>query len=110
MKNIMMISAICAFVSCATRAPSTNELDKKAGLSPALDADAAKKDVKELRKSEEKKKEKDVDPDKPRRSFPRIERIWVYGQELAPTVYMQGTSLFLEVTPGAWISGEGGAQ
>lgn len=81
MKNIIMTSAILAFVSCATRAPSTNELDKKAGLSPALDADAAKKDVKELRKSEEKKKEKDVDPDKPRRSFPRIERIWVYGQQ-----------------------------
>jgi len=65
MKLFLVISVSYILAACATRAPSSNDLDKKAGFSPALDADAAKKDAKELRKSEEKKKEKDVDSDKP---------------------------------------------
>jgi hypothetical protein len=113
MKNSILVSFLAlTSVSCATRAPSTFELDKKAGLTPTLDVEGAKKEAKELKKDQEKKDEKKAKekPDQPWRTRPRIEKIWVYGQELSPSVYLQGTHLFLEVNPGEWIRGERGAQ
>lgn len=116
MRNSILAAAFLTTVSCATRAPSSFELDKKAGLSPSLDAEDTKKEAKELRKTDEKKsdvkekKNKVNDEDKPRRTFPRIEKIWVYGRELSPAAYMQGTHIFLEVTPSTWTSEEGAVQ
>jgi hypothetical protein len=104
MKNSLLVT-VCALasVSCATRAPSTFELDKQAGLAPSLDVEGAKREAKEL-KREERRAEPLV------RTRPRIEKIWVYGQELSPTVYLQGTYLFLEVSPGEWTRGEWGVK
>ncbi len=109
MKKSILVSVLAlTSISCATRAPSTFELDRKAGLTPSLDTEGAKKEAKELKKTDEKKaKEK---PEQPWRTHPRIEKIWVYGQELSPSVYMQGTHVFLEVNPGEWIRGERGVQ
>jgi hypothetical protein len=40
MKKVSDILAISVTTACATRAPSTFELDKKAGLTPTLDVEA----------------------------------------------------------------------
>ncbi len=118
MKNSILVSVLSlTSVSCATRAPSTFELDKKAGLTPTLDIEGAKTEAKELKKTEDKKDERSKEkskekekPEQPWRTRPRVEKIWVYGQELSPSVYLQGTHVFLEVNPGEWIRGERGAQ
>jgi hypothetical protein len=104
-KRLVLLSGVAsvALVSCATRAPSTFELDKQAGLVPTLDVEGAKREAKELKREERK-----AEP--PVRTRPRIEKIWVYGQELSPTVYLQGTHLFLEVSPGEWTRGERGVK
>jgi hypothetical protein len=90
---------------CATRAPTKFELDRRAGLIPEADGQkkiAEARDVRSLATSTK-------DPAMPHRTSPRVEKIWVYDQELGPNTWMQGTFIFLEVEPGRW-STEGRAE
>jgi hypothetical protein len=83
---------------CATRAPSDYELDRRAGLVPSVDVEKkiAATDLRSLPKNSK-------DPKHPMRRAPRLEKVWVYDQELEGGFWMQGTFVYLEVAPGEWL-------
>lgn len=89
-------------VSCASRAPTQYELDKRAGL---LSVAEAKEETNQkivpsngnVAKLDPKK------PEIPRRASPWFERLWVYDQETKGGYWLQGTFVFVEIEPGRWI-------
>jgi hypothetical protein len=83
--------------SCATRAPSDYELDRRAGLVPSVDVDKGLSS--ELRPLAKNMK----DPKHPHRRAPRLEKVWVYDQELDGGYWMQGTFVYMEAAPGEWL-------
>lgn len=80
---------------CATRAPSDYELDRRAGLTPSDESEAPQMDLTLLPHHQK-------DPKLPFRTPPRLEKIWVYDQELEGGSWLQGTFVYLEVSPGGW--------
>lgn len=87
---------------CATRAPTKFELDRRAGLVPEIESQRKIKDAQEVRALPPTSK----GAQSPRRIEPRIEKIWVYDQELTSRAWMQGTYVFLEVEPSRWSTEE----
>jgi hypothetical protein len=100
-KFLTLLGLAPAF-SCASRAPTQYELDKRAGLLSVAEskeetnqkivpssANAAKLDPKK--------------PEIPRRASPWFERLWVYDQETKGGYWLQGTFVFVEIEPGRWI-------
>ena len=107
MKNLTFNVLAIAFVtSCVTRAPTENELDRRAGLAPIAAADDRRDELEEQLKGLHPITGKDKPTRLPLRSSARLERVWVYDQELDGGYWLQGTYLYLEVEPGRWIEEE----
>ena len=104
MKPRFIFSALLLYVTagCATRAPSDYELDRRAGLLPTAEVERLKREANDVRQVAGASKVVREPP----RSKPRLERIWVYDQELDGGYWLQGTYVFLEVEPGRWLEGE----
>lgn len=83
---------------CVTRAPTKFELDRRAGLVPEVEAEKKAREAQGVRTLPAISK----GAQSPRRVEPRIEKIWVYDQELSAHAWMQGTYVFLEVEPSRW--------
>ena len=83
---------------CATRAPTDYELDRRAGLVPTVEVERLSREADLLRHVEGSPKPALEPP----RTKPRLERVWVYDQELDGGYWLQGTYLYLEVEPGRW--------
>ena len=99
--RLIILNAIClSAIGCATRAPTKFELDRRAGLVPEAENVTNVKEAHNLRAQPSTNKV----PGSPHRIGPRIEKIWVYDQELTPSAWMQGTYVFLEVEPGQWLN------
>lgn len=101
MKLWFLISGSLLCVSCMTRAPSNYELDKRAGLLPNKSLKLSYKSVAE-ELSEIKGQNKASE--EPLRVEPRIEKVWIYNQELNDSTYLQGTYLFFQIDNGYWVN------
>ena len=101
MKATVILSALALYnlSACATRAPSDYELDRRAGLVPTVEVERLRRDAEDIRQVNGDGKAAHQPP----RSQPRLERIWVYDQELDGGYWLQGTYVFLEVEPGRWL-------
>lgn len=99
--SCMLMSAFC--VSCITRAPSNYELDRRAGLPPSnLSKISHKEIVKEIHGT----KGQDKQSIGLKRAEPRIEKVWIYSQELNDGTYLQGTFMFMQIDNGYWVNTE----
>jgi hypothetical protein len=100
MTKIVWTSLLCVLATgCMHRAPTTYELDRRAGFTPPPQA-AAKDDLDKLRTSS-------VVPRSPRvpvKVPPLIEKVWVSDQVLADGAVLQGTWLYLEIVGGRWLN------
>ena len=84
--------------ACATRAPSSREMDKNSVFTPKLNSE------------ERAEKPGPVgivgpvgkQPAQPLRTAPWVEKVWVYDHELSSNTYFQGTYVFLEIQPSYW--------
>lgn len=97
--KIVAITALFALsTACATRAPSSREMDKSSVFTPALnEGERAEKPGPMRMVSSVGKK-----PAQPLRTAPWVEKVWVYDHELSSNTYFQGTYVFLEVQPAHW--------
>lgn len=94
----------CSFLtSCVTRAPSKYELDKEAGRWPTQ---LGKKSEKQLTQNIEQIKkisENSKPSNEPILLEPRVEKVWIYDQELSDLLYFQGTYVYLRIDNGRWL-------
>lgn len=109
MKNLVL-PLLVTMAGCASRAPSDYELDRRAGLVPSVEVERVAREAGSIRQAPGAAKA----AREPARSSPRLERIWVYDQELDGGYWLQGTYVYLEVEPGRWLeaappAGGGGA-
>jgi hypothetical protein len=81
-----------------TRAPTTYELDRRAGMLPP----AGEGVVQDLSLIKTNSKIASV-PTMPMKIPALIEKVWLSDVTLTDGVKMQGTWLFLEVEPGKWL-------
>ena len=106
-KTLQVKHKFLAFIAvlmagCATRAPTKFELDRRAGLVPEEEGQKKIAEARDVRPIATAAKVLAM----PHRTSPRVEKIWVYDHELSPTVWIQGTYVFLEVEPGRWSTPE----
>lgn len=98
MNNRIVIMGLFLFAGCITRAPTTYELDRRAGFTtpgePTIPDELTK-----MRANANINK----NPIVPARVPSLVEKIWINDQILADGAKMQGTWLFLEVEPGRWV-------
>ena len=106
MKKVIFATFV-SLSSCVTRAPTENELDRRAGLVPATLAEEHRDELKDQLTGLHPVKGQDKPTRLPLRSTARVERVWVYDQELDGGYFLQGTYLYLEVEPGRWVQEEG---
>jgi|GEM_PF-3816310 len=93
------IAAIFALsTGCATRAPSTREMDRNSVFTPALNGNEASVKPASVGIMSSVGKQ----PSQPQRTAPWIERVWIHDHELSSNTYFQGTYVFLEVQPSYW--------
>lgn len=98
-KNIIWsVLGVCALGGCITRAPTTYELDRRAGFTPPGEPVLAD-DLAKMRTNSNIPRA----PMIPVRIPPVIEKVWVADSTLADGAKMQGTWMFLEVEPGRWL-------
>jgi hypothetical protein len=98
-KNITGVLLLAVLAGCATRAPTDYELDRRAGLVPTVEVERLRREAEDIHQVNADGKSARQPP----RSQPRLERIWVYDQELDGGYWLQGTYVFLEVEPGRWL-------
>ena len=95
---LLLTTTIVLFSGCITRAPTTYELDRRAGFNapgePVLPDDLSK-----MRTNSNIPRAALM----PVRMPPLVEKIWVADTTLADGAKLQGTWLFLEVEPGRWL-------
>jgi hypothetical protein len=101
--NMKINVILCASISnilfgCITRAPTTYELDRRAGFSLPKDS-ILNDELAKMRTSSNVPKA----PMVPVRIPPVIEKVWVADASLGEGAKMQGTWMFLEVEPGKWF-------
>jgi hypothetical protein len=99
MKNIFLLCLVTVFITtgCMSRAPTTYELDKRAGmLSPTENS------VKGVLSNLDSNSSLNKNVYMPARIGPVIQKIWLTDQHLPDGSLLQGTWLFLEVEPAKW--------
>lgn len=97
--SCIFISSLCA--SCITRAPSNYELDRRAGRVPGnLSVSVHKQFANEIHEI----KGQETQSIEPKRVEPRIEKVWIYNQELNDGAYLQGTFVFMQIDNGYWLN------
>lgn len=96
--HLLIVSACLLSTACATRAPSTREMDRNSVFTPAMNNDDAsgKPGPVGIMSSWGKQ------PSQPQRTAPWIEKVWIHDHELSSNTYFQGTYVFLEVQPSYW--------
>lgn len=99
MNKALAFTLTLSLAACATRAPTDYELDRRAGLMPAIEVQKAKAGAEEMRRIPGGNKP----AAKPVRASPWFEKVWVYDHEIEGGYWLQGTYLFLEVEPGRWV-------
>lgn len=103
MKNKIIVSSLVlslACISCVSRAPSTYQLDKQAGLAPQnedAEPDVKLADIFPIQGLFKEAKE-------PTRSAPSVEKVWVYDQENEDGSFLQGTYLYFQMDDGHWVN------
>lgn len=99
MRKIFLLSIPCIamFTGCLSRAPTTYELDKRAGMLPPTE-NAIKTALSNLDSNSSLKRSTYM----PARVGPVIQKVWITDQHLPDGSLLQGTWLFLEVEPGKW--------
>lgn len=99
----LLLPFLIVLTSCQTTAPSNYELNRRSGLSVAVDA----KSTEETRKEELAKirtgRLGSKEPLMPARVAPIIEKVWVYDQIVNEGEWMQGTWMFIEVEKAKWL-------
>lgn len=96
-KLLILVSLLGLTTGCLTRAPTSHELDKRAGLRPPNES-AVKEVLSDIDTNSSLKKSSYM----PARVGPVIQKVWVTDQHLPDGSLLQGTWLFLEVEPGKW--------
>ena len=84
--------------SCLTRAPTTYELDRRAGMLPPTE-NAVKEALAQLDTNSSLRKNSYM----PARVGPVVQKVWVTDQHLPDGSLLHGTWLFLEIEPGKWF-------
>ena len=95
--KILIFTSVFLTTGCLTRAPTTYELDKRAGMLAPTEK-AVKSALSDLDTNSSLKKSVYM----PARVGPVIQKIWITDQHLPDGSLLQGTWLFLEVEPGKW--------
>ena len=102
MKKVQFMSLISlslfGSIGCMTRAPTTYELDRRAGTLPPT-VEVSTSDLSQVRTNSKIA----AAPMMPMKVPPLIEKVWVADVTLADGAKLQGTWLFLEVEPGRWL-------
>lgn len=96
--SIFILSLGC--ISCITRAPSTYQLDKQAGIDPQNEdaqSDVKLADIFPIRGLLKEEKE-------PIRIAPSVEKVWIYDQENEDGSFLQGTYLYFQIDNGRWVN------
>jgi len=89
-----------AFYSCASRAPTTHELDSRSGLygnattEPAYDRELATAQNQKMLAKEN---------GAPLRVSPLVTKVWIHDQALEGGHWLAGTWAFIEVEPSRWL-------
>jgi hypothetical protein len=101
----LILPLIC--MGCFKRAPSSYELDKRAGqpLPPAEPAYETSKSLKKQRFEEPLRTTSTIAPAvrMPARTAPVIRKVWVADQTLPDGSWLQGTWWYVEVEPSHWL-------
>lgn len=99
MKNIFLLclAGVSLTTGCMSRAPTTYELDKRAGMLPPTE-NSVKTALSNLDSDSSLKKGAYM----PARVGPVVQKVWITDQHLPDGSLLQGTWLFLEVEPGKW--------
>ncbi|HYX31596.1 MAG TPA: hypothetical protein VE954_00690 [Oligoflexus sp.] len=101
-KILPILTATFVATGCLTRAPTSYELDRRAGMLPPSQDTSDKgirTDLSGLRTNSSIPRS----PEMPMRLPPLIEKVWLSDMTLADGVKMQGTWIFVEVEPGRWL-------
>jgi hypothetical protein len=98
------ILSVLVFLSClgacATRAPSTHELERRGGLSGGKsDEKTYEADLGRIAAEKAQAKETGA----PVRLAPLIARVWVHDQTVDEGHWLQGTWMFVEVEGSKWV-------
>jgi hypothetical protein len=98
------ILSVLVFLSClgacATRAPSTHELERRGGLSGGKsDEKTYEADLGRIAAEKAQAKETGA----PVRLAPLIARVWVHDQTVDEGHWLQGTWMFVEVEGSRWV-------
>lgn len=96
---IFSAAPLYLLLACATRAPSEYELDRRAGLLPTVEVERLRREAEDLKLSPDEPKT----AREPQRARPRLERLWVYDQELDGASWLQGTYVYIELEPSRWL-------
>ena len=84
--------------SCLTRAPTTYELDMRSGTRPATQ-NYKEKDLNEIKIVDSNTKK---DFFEPKKSPPKIEKIWMTSKQLKDNTFMEGTWIWIETQKSRW--------
>lgn len=98
MRTLLLVSTVLT-AGCITRAPTTYELDRRAGFTTPPNAKPSADAVDKLRTSSAVARA----PRVPVKVPPLIEKVWVSDYPLGDGARLQGTWLFLEVERGRWL-------
>jgi hypothetical protein len=103
--SFLILPVLC--LGCFKRAPSSYELDKRAGqpLPPAEPQYETKKSLRKQRFEEPLRTTSTIAPAArmPARTAPVIRRVWVADQTLPDGSWLQGTWWYVEVEPSHWL-------
>lgn len=105
MKFLLLFAVMNLTLACQTMAPSNYELNRRAGLPVSLDNEDetgnsnVEENISKFRSGTANSKEADM----PVRLPGVVEKVWVYGQEINETHWMQGTWVFVEVDNEKWL-------
>jgi hypothetical protein len=93
--SLLAVLAPLLLPGCLVRAPTTHELDRRAGLLAVDRTDA----LAQVHTSSTVPRS----PQMPVRLPPLVEKVWVSDLPLGPDARLQGTWLYLEVDRGRWL-------
>jgi hypothetical protein len=98
-KTMVLAVGLWALGGCLTRAPTTYELDRRAGFTPPNGGTPRREELSPLHTSSAVARA----PRVPVKVPPLIEKVWLSDLALGPRARLQGTWVYLEVEPGRWL-------
>lgn len=95
---LLILFVIPALTSCLTRAPTTYELDRRAGLLPPNES-LLKSDISSMKTNSNMTRKTEM----PERLPPLVEKIWVTAQLLPDGSKLDGTWMWIELERSRWL-------